>query len=80
MKRLAVALVAVFALAAGAEAGSIFTPDHLAYHLHAYHATHYVRGPVKGKKHGGSSKAQAEARQTPQPAPQKPAPQPVRAD
>jgi len=81
MKRLAVALFAVFALAAGAEAGSIFTPDHLAYHIHAYHSTPYVRGAEKGKRHGGANKSQAEARQTPQPAASpKPAAQPARAD
>jgi hypothetical protein len=82
MKRLAVALVAVFAMAVGAEAGSIFEPDHLVNHMRAYHYTHYVRGPEKGKKHGGSSKSQSEARQTtPQPSPSpKPSPQPARAD
>jgi len=82
MKRLAVALVAVWAMAVGAEAGSIFTPDDLVNHIAAYHYTHFVRGPEKGKKHHGASKSQAEARQTaPQPSPSpKPSPQPARAD
>jgi hypothetical protein len=82
MKRLVVAVVALAALAVGAEAGSLFEPIHLVYHQNAYHYTHYVRGPQKGKKHSGGEKANAEARQTtPQPVPSpKASPQPARAD
>ena len=78
MKRLAVALVALTALAAFVEAGSLPQPIHLVNHMKAYHVTHYVRGALEGKKHGGGGNTTAEARQT-APSP-KPTPQPAPAD
>jgi hypothetical protein len=80
MKRLALAVVAMTALAVAAEAGSPFEPHHLVNNIKAYHYTHYGRGPEKGKRHGGSkSTAEARAAKPEQPTP-KPTPQPARAD
>jgi|SoiMethySBSTD1v2_1073268.scaffolds.fasta_scaffold59696_5 hypothetical protein len=81
MKRLAMAVVALTALAVAAEAGSPFEPVKLVDRIGVYHYTHYVRGPAKGKKHGGSQSTTAEARATSpaKPSP-KPTPQPARAD
>jgi hypothetical protein len=78
MKRLAVALVALFALAVTSEAGQLPEPAHLVNHMKVYSYTHYVRGAEKGKKHSGGDKVSAEARLTP-PAP-KQTPPPARAD
>ena len=80
MKRLALAVVGMTALAVAAEAGSPFEPVHLVNNVGVYHFTHYVRGPEKGKHHG-SNKSTAEARQAKpeQPTPT-PTPQPARAD
>ena len=78
MKRLAVASVALTALAVAAEAGSFPRSVHLVDQMRAGHPTHFVRGPEKGKKHGGGGSTTTEARQT-APAP-KPTPQPARAD
>ena len=81
MKRLAMAVVALTAFAVAAEAGSPFEPVKLVNRVGVYHYTHYVRGPEKGKKHGGSQSMEAEARVTApaKPSP-KPTPQPARAD
>jgi hypothetical protein len=80
MKRLALAVVGMTALAVAAEAGSPFEPIHLVNSIKAYHYTHYTRGPEKGKHHGGNKMtAEARAAQPEKPTP-KPAPQPVRAD
>jgi len=78
MKRLAMAVVALTALAVAAEAGSPFEPVKLVDRIGVYHYTHYVRGPAK---HGGSQSTTAEARATSpaKPSP-KPTPQPARAD
>ncbi len=80
MKRLALAVVGMTALAAAAEAGNPFEPIHLVNNLRAYNRTHYARGPEKGKSHGGNSTTQeARAAQPEKPAP-KPTPPPARAD
>jgi hypothetical protein len=80
MKRLALAVVGMTALAVAAEAGSEFEPVHLVNRVQVYHYTHYLRGPEKGKHHG-SNKSTAEARQAkPEKPTPKPTPQPARAD
>jgi hypothetical protein len=80
MKRLALAVVGLTALAVAAQAGSPFEPVHLVNNIRVYNSTHFVRGPEKGKHHG-SNKSTAEARQAkPEKPTAKPAPQPARAD
>ena len=80
MKRLALAVVGMTALAVAAEAGDEFEPVHLVNRVQVYHYTHYRRGPEKGK-HPGSNKSTAEARQAkPEKPTSKPTPQPARAD
>lgn len=80
MKRFALAVVALTAFAVAAEAGSPFEPIKLVDSMRAYHYTHYVRGPEKGKKHSGAGSSTAEARQT-APAPTaKAQPQQAKAD
>ena len=80
MKRLALAVVGMTALAVAAEAGSVFEPVHLVNQVRVYNFTHYVRGPEKGKHHG-KNKTTNEARQAkPEQPTAKPTPQPARAD
>ena len=81
MKRLAMAVVALTALAVAAEAGSPFEPVKLVDNMRPYHYTHFVRGPEKGKKHGGTEKVSAEARlAAPAKGSSKATPQPAKAD